>query len=91
MTLLVSKGQSTVPNVVGMDVDDAEDALKDAGLKSSTSEQPSDQSEGTVIAQSVPQGQQRPRGTTIELTVSSGPGDGGDIEGDPDGGLIDGG
>jgi hypothetical protein len=35
----------------------------------------------------VPQGQQRPRGTTIELTVSSGPG-GGDEDG---GGFIDGG
>jgi len=91
VTLLVSKGQSTVPNVVGMDVDDAEDALKDAGLKSSVTEQPSDQAEGTVTAQSVPQGQQRPRGTTIELTVSSGPGDGGGIEGDPDGELVDGG
>jgi hypothetical protein len=31
----------------------------------------------------VPQGQQRPRGSTIELTVSSGPDDG-------DGGLVDG-
>ena len=83
VTLLVSQGQATVPNLVGMDVDDAEDALKDAGLKSSTSEEPSAQPEGIVTAQSVPQGQQRPRGSTIELTVSSGPDDG-------DGGLVDG-
>jgi eukaryotic-like serine/threonine-protein kinase len=83
VTLLVSQGQATVPNLVGMDVDDAEDALKDAGLKSSTTEEPSAQPEGIVTAQSVPQGQQRPQGSTIELTVSSGPDDG-------DGGLVDG-
>jgi serine/threonine-protein kinase len=71
-----------------MDVDDAEQALEDAGLESSTTEEPSPQPEGIVTAQSVPQGQQRPRGTTIELTVSSGPG-GGDEDGD--GGFIDGG
>ena len=74
VTLLVSQGQATVPNVVGMDVDDAENALEDAGLKASTDEEPSDTvPEGQVIAQSVPQGQQRPRGSTIDLTVSSGP------------------
>ena len=81
VTLLVSKGQATVPNVVGMDVDDAENALQDVGLKASTHEEASDQPEGTVTAQSVPQGQQRPRGSTIVLTVSSGPGDGGVIDG----------
>jgi serine/threonine-protein kinase len=88
VTLLVSQGQATVPNLVGLDVEDAEDALKDAGLKASTTEEPSPQPEGIVTAQSVPQGQQRPRGTTIELTVSSGPG-GGDEDGG--GGFIDGG
>jgi serine/threonine-protein kinase len=57
-----------------MDVDDAENALEDAGLKASTDEEPSDTvPEGQVIAQSVPEGQQRPRGSTIDLTVSSGP------------------
>ena len=88
VTLLVSQGQATVPNLVGMDVDDAEQALEDAGLKASTTEEPSPQPEGIVTAQSVPQGQQRPRGTTIELTVSSGPGGGGDEDGG--GGFIDG-
>ena len=87
VTLLVSKGQSTVPNLVGMDVDDAKSALKDAGLKASVNQQPSDQPEGQVTDQSVPEGQQRPRGSTIQLTVSSGPGDGGAT----DGGLVDGG
>ena len=87
VTLLISKGQATVPNLVGMDVDDAKSALKDAGLKSSVNQQPSDQPEGQVTDQSVPEGQQRPRGSTIQLTVSSGPGDGGAT----DGGLVDGG
>ena len=86
VTLLVSKGQATVPNLVGMNVDDAKSALQDAGLKASVNEQPSDQPEGQVTDQSVPQGQQRPRGSTIQLTVSSGPDGGG-----TDGGLVDGG
>ena len=46
VTLLVSQGQATVPNLVGLDVDDAEDALKDAGLKASVNEEPSPQPEG---------------------------------------------
>ena len=89
VTLLVSQGQATVPNVVGMDVDDAENALENAGLKASTNEESSDTvPEGQVIAQSVPQGQQRPRGSTVELTVSSGPEGGGDV--DSDGNILDG-
>ncbi len=93
VTLLVSQGQATVPQVVGMDIDDAEDAIKDAGLKSSVDEEPAPQPEGIVTAQSVPQGQQRPRGSTIELTVSSGPddGDGGLVDGNSDEGDTDGG
>ena len=89
VTLLVSQGQATVPNLVGMDVDDAENALENAGLKASTNEESSDTvPEGQVIAQSVPQGQQRPRGSTIQLTVSSGPEGGGDV--DSDGNILDG-
>ena len=72
-----------------MDVDDAENALENAGLKASTNEESSDTvPEGQVIAQSVPQGQQRPRGSTIQLTVSSGPEGGGDV--DSDGNILDG-
>jgi beta-lactam-binding protein with PASTA domain len=79
VTLLVSKGQATVPNVVGMNEDDAKKALQDAGLKASVNEQPSDTApEGEVTAQSVPQGQQRPRGSTIEITVATAPDDGTD-------------
>ena len=86
VTLLVSQGQATVPNVVGLSEDEAESALEDAGLKASASDEPSDTvPEGQVIAQSVPQGQQRPRGTTIEITVSSG-----SESSDEDGNIIDG-
>ncbi len=92
VTLLVSGGQSTVPQVVGLDEDAAKKALKDAGLKASVNEEASPQPEGTVTAQSVPQGEQRPRGTTITITVSTGPGDGGGTDGgETDGGVIDGG
>jgi len=88
VTLLVSQGQATVPNVVGLSEDEAEGALEDAGLKASSSDEPSETvPEGEVIAQSVPQGQQRPRGTTIEITVSSGS-EGGD--GDGDGNIFEG-
>jgi len=79
VTLLVSQGQGTVPNVVGLSENDAKKALKDAGFKVSVSEEPSDTvPEGQVSDQSVPQGQQRPSGTTIEITVSSGPDEDGD-------------
>ena len=83
VTLLVSKGQVTVPNVVGLSEDDAKSALKDAGLKSSVTEDTSGSApEGQVTAQSVPQGQQRPRGTTIEITVAGPPDTDGGGEGD---------
>ena len=74
VTVIVSRGQSTVPNVVGMDQDAAESALKSAGLKV-TSNDVSDPvaPEGQVTAQSVSSGQRVPRGTTVTLTVSSGP------------------
>jgi serine/threonine-protein kinase len=88
VTLLVSQGQATVPQVVGLSEDEAKKAIEDAGLKASTTEEESPQPEGTVIAQSVPEGQQRPRGSTVEITVSSGGGGGGDEDG---GGFIDGG
>jgi serine/threonine-protein kinase len=86
VTLLVSKGQATVPNVVGMSEDDAKSTLRDAGFKVSVNQDDTAPGpEGQVTAQSVPQGQQRPRGTTIEITVSTGGGGG------TDGGLVDGG
>jgi serine/threonine-protein kinase len=87
VTLLVSKGSATVPNVVGMSEDEAKSTLRDAGFKVSVHEDSTAAApQGQVTAQSVPQGQERPRGSTVEITVSTGEGDGGG-----DGGLIDGG
>ncbi|MEH3034148.1 MAG: Stk1 family PASTA domain-containing Ser/Thr kinase [Aeromicrobium erythreum] len=84
VTVIVSQGQSTVPNVVGQSVDDARDALEEAGLKvkvvnDASSSAPADQ----VTAQSQPGGTTVARGTTIEITVSTN--DGNDQSPGPDG------
>jgi beta-lactam-binding protein with PASTA domain len=77
VTLLVSKGQVTVPNVVNQTVDVATKALEDLGLKVTTKDDPASTSpQGTVTAQSIPEGQRVSPGTSIELTVSSNPGTG---------------
>jgi serine/threonine-protein kinase len=85
VTLLVSKGQVTVPNVVGADQAAATKTLQDAGFKVKVVEDPNAQGpEGQVTAQSVPAGEQRSPGTTIDITVAAKPapaGDGGDVLG----------
>jgi len=85
VTVIVSRGQATVPNVVGQDVAAAKKALEDAGLKVTTNDDPAaPEPAGQVTAQSVSSGQRVPRGTTVTLTVSANPGDSDD--GDADGG-----
>ncbi|MDR7085492.1 serine/threonine-protein kinase [Aeromicrobium panaciterrae] len=75
VTLKVSKGQSTVPNVVGMSKSDAIDALEDAGLNVNVTEDPASLSpEGEVAAQDKPEGTVVPPGTTVTITVSTNPG-----------------
>jgi serine/threonine-protein kinase len=86
VTLIVSKGQVTVPNVVGTDQAAATKTLEDAGFKVNVVEDPNAQGpEGQVTAQSVPAGEQRSPGTTIEITViakqDQGDADGGDVLG----------
>ena len=74
VTLIVSAGQSTVPNVVGMTKDDATKALKDAGLKVQVTEDPaSTDPQDQVTAQDTPQGQKVPPGTVVTITVSANP------------------
>ncbi len=93
VTLFVSKGQVTVPNVVGQNVDDAKKALEDLGLKVTTKEDTSGSApEDTVTAQSIAANEKVSPGTTIELAVSAAPDEGTD-PGDTDGGgaLTDGG
>lgn len=72
VTVLVSKGQVDVPTVVGQQFADAQKALTDLGLVvTSQSDPTSTQPAGTVLAQSIQQGQQVPPGRTIVLTVST--------------------
>ncbi len=75
VTLLVSKGQSTVPNVVGLSKDAATKKLEDAGLKVSVVEDPEATApEDQVTAQDKPEGQVVSPGTTVTITVSTNPG-----------------
>jgi beta-lactam-binding protein with PASTA domain/tRNA A-37 threonylcarbamoyl transferase component Bud32 len=61
-----------VPNVVGRDLDRARETIEDLGLKVSLKEQPdSTIPKNTVIGQN-PTGGEVPKGSTVELTVSSG-------------------
>ncbi|MGJ9413931.1 Stk1 family PASTA domain-containing Ser/Thr kinase [Aeromicrobium sp. CF4.19] len=76
VTVIVSRGQVSVPNVVGQDEDEARSALEDAGLEVETTEDPdATVPEGQVSAQSVPQGQSVPPGTSITITISTNTGD----------------
>ena len=72
VTLLVSKGQSTVPNVVGLTKEAATSKLVDAGLKVSVVEDPASTSPANqVAAQDKPEGQVVSPGTTVTITVST--------------------
>ncbi len=74
VTLLVSKGQSTVPNVVGLSKEDATKKLEDAGLKVSVVEDPASTAPlDEVTAQDRPEGQSVSPGTTVTITVSTNP------------------
>ncbi len=76
ITVIVSKGQVTVPDVVGMDTAGALAALEQAGFDpAAVAQQPeaSTSPAGQVTAQSVSAGQRVSPDTAITLTVSSGP------------------
>jgi serine/threonine-protein kinase len=70
----VSKGSATanVPNEVGQPADAAQRDLAGKGFKPSVVQVPSDQPEGTVVAQS-PSGGQLRKGSSVQLNVSKGP------------------
>lgn len=76
ITVIVSKGQVTVPNVVGQDVAAALQALEQAGFDPNAIAQQQEPSAtapaGQVTAQSVASGQRVSPDTAITLTVSSG-------------------
>ncbi len=75
VTIIVSRGQTTVPNVVNMSQEDAEAALEDAGLEVGDVQQDAEaeQESGIVSDQSLASGQRVPRGTAITITVSDRP------------------
>jgi beta-lactam-binding protein with PASTA domain len=72
VTLIVSRGEATVPNLVGMSREDAQDALDKLELKYTVNEDPNATApSGTVTSQEPIAGQRVPIGSTITLTVSS--------------------
>ncbi|MEO8290653.1 MAG: Stk1 family PASTA domain-containing Ser/Thr kinase, partial [Gaiellaceae bacterium] len=76
VVLKVSKGKKTtaVPNVIGMSEADARATLEQAGFEVQTLEAPSsDTPQGVVFDQSPDSGTDAPNGSTVTITVSSGP------------------
>ena len=72
VTLLVSKGQSTVPNVVGLTKEEATSKLVDAGLKVSVVEDPASTSPANQgAAQDKPEGQGGAPRARVTITVST--------------------
>lgn len=72
VTLKVSKGTVSVPDVVGEQASDAKQALTSAGLKVSVFQVPNAASKGTVVAQRPAAGTKAPRGSSARLNVSNG-------------------
>lgn len=65
--------KATVPDVVGQPRADAVQAFADAGLKASIVYVPSQEPEGTVVAQAKPPGTKLARGSSVQVNVSLGP------------------
>jgi serine/threonine-protein kinase len=75
VTIRVSKGPGAVevPDVVGSKVEDATRVLETAGFAVEATQEPDDEAAvGTVIDQDPASGEQAPKGSTINLKVSSG-------------------
>ena len=78
VTITASKGSDTkyvpVPYLIGMNIDDAIQAIKDAGLtyNGKSSDYSDSYSEGEVMNQSISSGKSVEEGTSISLTVSLG-------------------
>jgi beta-lactam-binding protein with PASTA domain len=74
VVLEVAKGNAAtaVPDVSGKPQADAVAALEQAGLKAATTQVPSAQPKGTVVAQSPAAGEKVARGSSVRLNVSKG-------------------
>ncbi|MBB6627907.1 Stk1 family PASTA domain-containing Ser/Thr kinase [Nocardioides sp. KIGAM211] len=72
ITIFYSDGPEKIPNVVGMQQAQAEQALRDAGFIPDVIETPdTTEPKGTVIKQSPPAGQTDQQGTVVTIQVSS--------------------
>jgi serine/threonine protein kinase len=71
---LTRPGQVTVPSVLGDSEANARQTLEQAGLDVETEEFPSQQPAGTVVEQDPTAGSEADEGSTVTLSVSSGPG-----------------
>jgi serine/threonine-protein kinase len=74
IVLLTRPGDVTVPRVVGQDVASATSELRAAGLKTSVDRVASSRTVDQVLAQDPGGGDEATDGSTVTLTVSSGPG-----------------
>jgi serine/threonine-protein kinase len=72
VSLKVSRGAATVPDVVGQQASAAKRALAAAGLKTTAFEVPNAQSKGTVVAQNPAAGKKVARGSAVRINVSNG-------------------
>jgi penicillin-binding protein 1A len=77
---------ATVPSVIGLPQEEAEDVLRDAGFYVRVEVERSTQPDGTVIAQSPAAGTEALQTTTVTITVSKEVSDGGDGGGGGGGG-----
>ena len=71
--LLTGTKQVTVPTVVGADQANAEAKLRQEGFSTDTTPKTSEQPAGRVIGQDPTGGTKAEKGSTVQLTVSSGP------------------
>ncbi|HEX4807154.1 MAG TPA: Stk1 family PASTA domain-containing Ser/Thr kinase [Conexibacter sp.] len=74
IVLLTRPGSVAVPRVLGQDVQSASTELRAAGLRASIQRVASGRPSGQVVAQDPGPGQRAKDGSTVALTVSSGPG-----------------
>ncbi|MGA0122543.1 MAG: Stk1 family PASTA domain-containing Ser/Thr kinase [Gaiellales bacterium] len=74
ITVSTGQEQGAIPNVVGMDLTNAENTLIAADMTlGSVSDEPNDAPQGQVIAQSPAAGAAAPAGTAVAVIVSTGP------------------
>lgn len=72
VTIRVSRGLVTVPDVLGQQRDTAVAAIRGAGLKPTAFVVPSTQKQGVVVAQNPQAGKRIAGGSTVRLNVSNG-------------------